>query len=271
MHDPMTQAFVIPWRWKWNSFSNGKRWRYWVPLVTIWHNDPERRGSDDSCGWFTPPFTETQREIVKALSDDEARDPWFQSLNAEKNHNPVECETLVRGAFFLVSRCLENRCGARPISVDDATRWAAEFVHNSCDNMRNSLSFKSGYHSNWYRDGVPNSAEEDRWWREKTAEGFFGAVMGKILRERRPWFRHPKYHFWHWKLQFHLAQSFKRWAFTRCDKCGGRFKWGQTGVSGNWYGTGPRWFKSEQLSHMNCSTSQVPADACGAVGQQEKQ
>lgn len=37
MHDPMTVAFEIPRPW---------------PLVTVWHVDPERDGTDDSCDWF---------------------------------------------------------------------------------------------------------------------------------------------------------------------------------------------------------------------------
>lgn len=263
MHDPHTQAFVIPYRYRWSTLGKTP-WRYWVPLFTIWHRDPERGGSDDSCGWFTPPFTEAQRDFIKQLAGDEARDPWFQSLSAERNPNPVECEVLVRGAFLLVSMCLVNRCGARPVTLEEATRWAAEMTHNSIDNFRNSLSFKSGYHSNWYKEGVQNSPKQDEWWREEQARGFFGAVLGKILRERRPWYRHPRWHLHHWEIQNHLLQSFKRWAFTRCDKCGGRFAWGASGVSGSWNGTGPRWFKSEQLSHMDCSSPGLSADACCA-------
>ena len=49
MHDPLTQAFVIPYGWRNETFANGTKWRYWKPLITIWHKDPERGGSDDSC------------------------------------------------------------------------------------------------------------------------------------------------------------------------------------------------------------------------------
>lgn len=324
MHDPNTVAFEIKYPW-FHTLQMGKtRYRYWPSFITIWHVDPERCGSDDSCGWFRPPFTEVQREIVKTLASDEARDPWFMSLSAKQNSNPVECESYVRGAFLLVSSCLENRCGWRPwrqrkrsVTLDEATRWAALMTHQS-DNFRSSLAFLSGYHSNWYRDGEPNTIGEDKYFREQQASGFFGAIMGYILRERRPWYRKPRWHLIHWKMrviglgsyklvrkclscewcngtgwkgetprgdklycelcggpncvvqeehtirvplpivgwkiQIHPLQSLKRWAFSRCCRCGGRFAWGYSPVSDSWNGTGPLWFRSEQYTyHADCS------------------
>lgn len=62
---------------------------------------------------------------------------------------------------------------------------------------------------------------------------------------------HPRWHVWHWRITIVPLQNFKRWAFTRCTKCGGRFKYGESGV-GTWDGDGPMWFKSEYLSHMSC-------------------
>jgi len=231
MHDPSTQAFVIPWRWKWHSFGKEKRWRYWVPFITIWHIDPERhipgQRSDDSCGWFHPPLNQIQREIIETLAQDEARTPWFAALDAKENADAVQCEALVRGAFLIVSMCLENRLGwrrwrlrKRPVTLDEATKWASEMVHNSIDNFRHRLAFKSGYHSNWYHPPQPNTVEEDKWFRQQDAESFFCAIMSKILRERRPWYRHPKWHILHWRLRIHFIDNFKRWAFSKCCKCG---------------------------------------------------
>ena len=50
MHDPMTVAFEIrsPIKRKNKFFPEGYR----QSLVTIWHVDPEKDGTDDSCGWF---------------------------------------------------------------------------------------------------------------------------------------------------------------------------------------------------------------------------
>jgi hypothetical protein len=50
VHDPLTVAFEIKYPWKRYS-------KFWPKghrdtFITIWHKDPELRGSDDSCGWF---------------------------------------------------------------------------------------------------------------------------------------------------------------------------------------------------------------------------
>lgn len=263
MHDPDTQAFVIPYGWKTEAFPSGKKWRYWKPFITIWHRDPERGGSDDSCGWSRPRLNSEQRDIVSGLAGDEARDPWFMRVIAKTNTDPAMCESLLRGAFNLVGMCLKNR-GYRRLSPSESecAKWAAQLTHNSIDNFRSSLCFLSGYHSNWYRDGIPNSEKEDEWFREQNAKSFFGAILGYILRERRFWFQHPKWHIHHWRLQFHLGQTFKRWAFSRCCKCGGRFSWGYAPTTNSWNGIGPRWFKSEpDVFHGSCDSQNSPCCA----------
>lgn len=158
------------------------------------------------------------------LASDEARDPWFASLRAKSNPNPLECEAYIRGAILLMSRCMENRGQLRrPVTVEEATKWAIVLTHSPMDNFRTSLCFLSGWHSNWRTDGVPNTEKQDQWHREQNAQGFFIAIAGYIMRERRFWFQYPRWHVWHWKLQVHPLEHFKRWAFSRCCKCGGRF------------------------------------------------
>jgi hypothetical protein len=79
--------------------------------------------------------------------------------------------------------------------------------------------------------------------REARIRSMAACVYGWILRTERPWYRHPRWHVHHWRLQIPLWQTFYRWAFERCCKCGGRFGWGES-VVGDWAGT--------RIWHDNC-------------------
>lgn len=273
MYDPLTVAFEI--KYPWRKYPRRKKREgesdflyefnrtYRESFITIWHKDPELHGSDDSCGWFTPPFPKEVKDIVKSLAGDEAREPWFFALKATTNTDPLLCERLLFGAFMMMSRCLVNRgVIRRPVSVEDATRWAAEGTHNSIDNFRSSLCFLSGYHSNWkeqnlsgdehyHIERVPNTEEEDKFWREEQAKSFFGAIAGWILRDRRYWFQKPRWHVWHWRFQVQPLQHLRRWIFDRCALCKGRFTYGET-PCGAWSG--------DAVWHMRCDRSaKVPS------------
>ena len=71
----------------------------------------------------------------------------------------------------------------------------------------------------------------------------------------RPWYRHPRWHLWHWKIQWQFGQTLARYLFSRCSKCGGRFSWGESPI-GPWSGDGPRFFRGERnVFHQGCDTS----------------
>lgn len=59
MHDPLTEAFRWPQPFKKHdaAFAN---WR--APVFVIWHRDPEKDGSDDSCGWAFPKISKETME-----------------------------------------------------------------------------------------------------------------------------------------------------------------------------------------------------------------
>jgi hypothetical protein len=239
MHDPMTVAFEIRWPFRdkpTELFPKGYR----RSLVTIWHKDPERGGSDDSCGWCYPRLTKKQRDRLQGLAWTEGYSPWFQRSAEKKLEDPVQAECLMRAAVAQVARCMDVK-----FTWDQIYRLAVDLTHNSIDNARGGLCFRPGYHSNHKED-----RKEDR---EEHAMGLFCSIARNILRELRPWYRHPRWHVWHWRFQIHAYQAFLRWVFTRCDKCGGRFKWGETGLGHGWDSDGPRWFKSERLDHMRCA------------------
>ncbi len=65
MHDPKTVAFEIRSPWKSRRGVVLRRAR----LMTIWHVDPERGGSDNSCDWFGSRrrLSRRERAIMEAV------------------------------------------------------------------------------------------------------------------------------------------------------------------------------------------------------------
>lgn len=246
MHDPMTVAFDIkyPWRGKPDKFNQkGRR----DTFITIWHRDPERGGSDDSCGWFAPRLTKEQVRRLRILASDEAENPYFLRCKAKEwRGTRTEAESLYRGLVL----CVAGYIGLR-VTFTEAAQMAVERIHQPgyIDGAK-VLCFLPGYHSNFDED-----APSDR---EDVIFGTACGIARELLRARRWWFRHPRWHVWHWRIQVHPTQAFKRWVFSRCDACGKRFPYGYSPVSTSWNGTGPRWFRSEsRVYHHNCRDAQV--------------
>jgi len=238
MHDPMTVVCDIPNPFSWRKDYRDK-WRM-NTLLTIWHVDPESDGSDDSCGWSFPRLTRMQRDALKFMASEEAERPWFLACGEKSNPDPVQAETLLRGAYLCVARAIDVR-----VTWDEACCFASRYTHNDVDNFRSALCLLPGWHSNFSED-----REKDRLY---CATTFFFSVARNILRAHRPWWRHPRWHLHHWKVQVRPLQDFKRWAFSRCATCGKRFSWGYAPVSTSWEGDGPKWFKSEQhVHHHDC-------------------
>jgi hypothetical protein len=249
MHDPQTVAFTIkrPWPvFRRTPFMDSRF--YWPPLLTIWHHDPESDGSDDSCGWSRPKLTKKQSSDLDFFAGCEARDPWVLRDRSKRPEHAADAEALLRGVILFVGDRLRAN-----VTVDEATRWTIRLIHNPVDNLRSSLCFLPGWHTNFEHDS------EDH--RRAEAHALFCCVARFILRERRPWYRHPQWHVWHWSIQAHPLQAFKRWAFSRCSGCGQGFAYGYSPVTGNWNGTGPLWFRSEGgIYHDRCFPSKVRAE-----------
>lgn len=188
MHDPMTVAFTIgrPWRDPVDP-ATARIWPtgYRPPWITIWHVDPQRDGSDDSCDWSGRhrPLNGRERDLLRAVDD------------------------------------LIRTLGHRPY-------WPDPRLH-----------------------GEPGAVSGDG--RDR---GAIGAVSDALWAWRqRGWRLHPRWHVWHWRVQIHPLQAFKRWAFSRCATCGGRFAAGDGVVTAQWGGHGPRWFRSEErVHHVAC-------------------
>lgn len=254
MRDPMTLAFQIK-----NPFipvkksrrADGTVWSSYRPaLIDIWHVDPETDGSDDSCGWFGPNLTKDQLKSLRFLAQDEARHPWFQAHDGKAMDDPVRARELLDGAIYATAMMLRLSYSGRR-----AEKLRTRLLHDPHNNIRGLLAYKSGYHGN---------SSNDAYWREENAMSLFTVVAKAILRDLRPRWKHPRWHVHHWKVNVIPVRNFKRWAFSRCCKCGGRFPYNYAPVSTSWYGTGPRWFRSEEgIHHHDCRTPK--SDNVGSV------
>jgi len=274
MHDPHTLAFEIKYPWyRYRPWPKAARqdphpaelkhrfqqlpeavkqrcdshWPegYRDTFITIWHVDPQRHGSDDSCGWCYPKLTPAQREKLRNAAWHEGSNPHFLRCHGKEWRGAIaDVECLYRGLAFLVSRVLELK-----LTADEIHLYAIEATHvRDVIKAGDAFCFLPGYHTN-----NPKDSEEDR--REHFHKILCG-VARSLLRQQRPWWQHPRWHLHHWKIQIHPVQKFKRWAFSRCEKCGGGFGYGESPVTDCWDGTGPLWFRSEKhVRHMQCGTS----------------
>lgn len=212
-------------------------------FITIWHNDPGGEGSDDSCGWAYPRLTRQQRNILKNVCWVEAHNPHFLCHGGKEwTGTVVEAEMLHRGLALLVNRVLKLK-----LSWAQICQYAAERTHinDGVGKAGDTFCFRPGYHT--------NNQADTQFGREDHFHGILCIVARSLLDIKRPWWRHPRWHFWHWSFTCRPLVDFKRWAFSRCCKCGGRFRWGYAPVTSQWHGTGPLWFRSEQhVHHASC-------------------
>lgn len=238
MHDPSTVAFELRRPWPQKSVLPGRR--YFPAIITIWHEDPETDGTDDSCGWAYSKLTKDQKSNLTFLAGCEARSPWFLREAAKQPSSAADAESKMRGAIVLVAAILKVK-----FSMAEATQMAVEYIHNSTDSIRSHLCFLPGWHTNF-----PDDSEEHR---KRHAEELFTILARGILSRKRRWWQHPRWHFWHWRFQVHPIQAFKRWVWGRCAGCGKRFTWDYCPVSTQWNSKGPQWFRSEtSIYHDKC-------------------
>lgn len=214
---------------------------YRESLVTIWHVDPEKDGSDDSCGFTYPKLSKQQIERLHNAAWSESRNPHFLACKAKEwDGTYTEAVSLYEGLVLLICNALNIK-----VSMDFVRRFAVERIHHAdCVAPTGVFCFLPGYHTN-----NENDCEEDR---QEHFRGILCGIARGVLYELRPWWKAPRWHFWHWRFQIHAWQAFKRWAFDRCDKCHKGFKWGES-VIGDWGG--------KRIWHDHCDDSAKPKTA----------
>jgi hypothetical protein len=249
MHDPFTTAFDIYWPIpKKLSLPNGKVFKDYSILITIWHVDPENDGSDDSCGWSRPNLSDEDKAIIDDILRWEKDSPYFSSQSLPNTAVIVDakydflqqtagdCLGHVAAAWQMIAW---HKNGRKKLSAGE---WwnVVNLATNPADNLRAILA-------------DPEEEPRDR------ARRFLYCVMRDYLRYHRPWYRHPRWHIHHWQIQISSLQRLNRWLFGRCQVCGKRFAFGETPVSIGWNEDGRKIFHQRCLTNEN--QPQSPAES----------
>jgi hypothetical protein len=241
MHSPETVAFEI-----YLGRKKKKNGHYRNPFITIWHNDPEKDGTDDSCGWFMRA-RHGDKEMLKKITSAIER-------NFDSTFKSDESGTTYYTGYFSPTSGMANM-SVQGIVLDMYNRATWEyfnfnrkkqnkfmknnlysilhFAENPTDSLRDEIlgTFRIGCGEEWKRGYALNH--------------YASIIYGDILRKERKWYQHPKWHIHHWSIDFHPLRNLKRRYWDKCCICGKRgFK---SAPYSDWDGT-KRW-------HQECDTN----------------
>lgn len=243
MHSPETVAFEI-----YLGRKQKKNGHYRSPIITIWHNDPCKDGTDDSCGWFIRlrhADKDVYENIVKEFESE-----WDGTYTSENSGYTYNCgwfnpegdnilsvQGIVFNMYLYASKIIFYNSGK--ISPTKAWNKAFSFMNkhrsqityfaeNNRDSMRGVIVRK-------YQRGCNEKYTPEK--RLEFIRECASIVYTDILRKIRPWYKHPRWHIWHWSIRFHPFINIKRRFWDKCSVCGKRgFKgsaysdWGGTKI-----------------------------------------
>lgn len=168
-------------------------------VVQVWHRD--KGGRDGACGWSYPQLTEQQRKACSTLGFWEARERHylrypFKTYTADVADRHVLYLALV----MTVARVIQVK-----VSIEEASVITAEaFGVGGVEGLDGIFCFVPGYHSNNKED-----RKEDR---EQHWSGICCSVAREILRRKRHWWQHPRWHVWHWRFHVPLLSKLFGWS-----------------------------------------------------------
>lgn len=206
MYDPMSVAHEI--------YLGSKRKRngnYKTPLITIWHVDPEKNSlgcrGDDSCGWFSPPYTEEEKKAIEKLAKEQYSQIFARQVaqDEEKSYAYICYNQDAYGAVYWSWRALKaaGKKGWQYGKILNAKELNEIYclATNPVDNVQSTVR------------NIKNCEQFTT---------FFFTVWRVFRRFNRPWYKHPRWHINHWKIQFIPFRNFKRRYWDKCSVCGKR-------------------------------------------------
>lgn len=247
MYDPMTLAFGFPpYRSKLYPL------KAWIGF-DIWHVDPERHAhgqrTDDSCGWFDRRPREYADAVEYLLHDQnltheaalilarkvETPAPFYEGISERQISYPRLSAADCLAMCLMVARELELRRwwnGQDGKGGAHASRWRRTFTRKrDVDSIAFDLALNP----------IDNLSSVEN------PEGVVRLIAAALHRHFKPWWKHPRWHVHHWKVNFDLARNLRR-MFQRCAGCGERLGFGYCPTSMGWGANSP-------LYHSECANS----------------
>lgn len=203
------------------------RWLYslkpWIGF-DIWHIDPEKPGTgnrtDDSCGWFdrTPG---AYGDAVAYVLKDECFMHDVRLILARREPMPYPFYEGISERHMTGLRLPAGEAMALVLMIAselELRRWW------------NGQSGKRGAHGSAFaklfdrkRDITAEAVSlalnpTDNLSREDDPVSAVRTIAACLNRRFRPWWKHPRWHVHHWKINFDLARNLRR-AFEPCATC----------------------------------------------------
>lgn len=195
------------------KFPFKNKYGYRETLITIWHKDPGKYGSDDSCGWFMRSY-HGDKEMLKKIKS---------SIEFSFDSTYKSDSTLYHTGYFLPENGMPNmsvhgialnmfKCASWEFfnhNRKKQNKWMKNnlydilnFAENPIDSLRDDIlgTFRIGC-------GSPYN-------REESLNHYATVIYGWLLRENRKWYRHPRWHIHHWSISFYFMKNF----FKKIDR-----------------------------------------------------
>lgn len=244
MHDPMTLCFQIKFPW---GRKIGNHF-YFESFIDIWHVDPETDGSDDSCGYSFVKQTKEEIEKIEKLADSE-----FNSMIGCFGHQLDRLEAIY-AVWVIVKRFNERKY---PKITHKEMLYILSLAYNPVDNLYyavkelNKTHFNHIYAENRTMkklkiesrfDLKPEQVEYNEEEKKLINEGkeklrkLFYLINRCYLTYHRPWYKKPKWHIHHWRINIVVLQKLKRFLFERCCICWDGYSYGYSPIA-DWNGT----------------------------------
>lgn len=204
-----------------------KNGHYRNAFITIWHNDPGKDGTDDSCGWFI-----RERHFDKSIVDkvaNEFESEWDNTFTSDESkytyntgwfnpegENILSVRGIVLNMYIYAAKiCLNPKGKHSPtkmwkMAYSFVKKNYAEimyFAENNRDSIRDTIVRKFQIGCN-----VEYTPEK----RKEMIRECVSIICADIMRRNRKWYQHPKWHIHHWSIQFHPLQRLKRRYWDKC-------------------------------------------------------